>query len=84
MKDPYQFTMAHYPDRAGFTAWDTGCPFTTVTAVPYDQPADIVFIKYTADYSRMNARPYKLAASGRQFASIKSAVAALKKERGLG
>ena len=73
--------LATYPAKAGTVA-PCGDPFVTVTRVDYeDRSADIVYQKYTRDYRHASARPYVLAVSRRQFATLPAAVAALKKER---
>lgn len=80
---PLTLKLATYPERCGSPA-PSGCPFTTVQPVPYGQPADIVYQRYTADFSDLCARPFVLVGSRRGFKTLKAAVAALKRERGIG
>ena len=83
MSAVYTFKLATYPERVG-GALQSGCPFTAVETVPYGQPADIEYKRYTANFVDLNSRPYMLTQSGRKFSTIKAAVAALKRERRIG
>lgn len=75
--------LSTYPRNAGKTL-SVGDPFFDVLTVPYGEPADITFNRFTKDYSTRNARPYYLTGSKRQFSTLKAAVKAWKKERSIG
>lgn len=80
---PLVLTLATYPERCHSPA-ESGCPFTTVQPVPYGASADIAYQRYTQDFSDLCARPFVLTGSRRRFKTLKAAVAAWKRERGIG
>lgn len=78
MTTNHNVKVATYPDavrnNAGQTRIVEGAP---VEYVCYGKPCHIEFQKYTKDYSRVSARPYRVFATQQSYASLKSAVRAL-------
>lgn len=75
------------PDNAGKTSMvkvrvGGGDVTYYVDRVPYGEPAQITFQKFTQDYRNYNARPFVLTKSRRQFKTLEAAVKALVKENG--
>lgn len=74
MKDG-KVLLATYPERAGDEIVLEGQP---VLRVPYGtEGADIVFQRYTADYSKINKRQYRVGKSG--YINLTNAVRAVLK-----
>lgn len=71
-----RFTFATKSEHAGRTRLVVVGHITHyVDYVPYGEPADITYQKYTKDYSARNSRPFVTKRAG--YASLEAAVKAL-------
>lgn len=76
-----RFKLASYAPHAGSTRLVRIAKVTHyVDYVTFNEESDIVFRKFTKDYSGTSARPFMLTKSRRQFKTLEAAVKALVKE----
>ena len=78
--------LASYPKHAGRERLVLiGGTYVKVVNVSYDDratPHDIVYVKFTADYKRMSARPYHTRQSA--YGTLKAAATAILRARATG